>query len=280
MGTLPIVHSPWSAREARTLAREGFSKEGHAFRAAVLGALRSPACCCLLRTTGFHEFGDPADTQAFVTALTGLLGQVSDDNRGTTGNYVDRVEPTDPDGSDITVGLGECEAHSDESSKLLPEDIVILWCVRQASAGGASRIWASPRLRPHLGDAEATLREPEFLFGGNGRVPGRVVKAPVLYGSDGIRFRLGALRSGHEVCHRPLRPDQEQAVQRLIEAFTKVQPTELLLQPGEALVMLNRRVLHARTSFSDRRRLLLRTRCFNPEMSNSQHDQARWYRSG
>jgi hypothetical protein len=254
------------------------------FKKDVLNALSCPLHACIVRSTHLVDLKDPDLMRSYVTALTSFFGRVSDNNRFSeqSGVFVDMVQPTDPRGQDLTFRLGQCEPHSDESSKRLPEDIVILWCVRPADSGGASKIWTSTLLQAEMRLHQAgdqflkILYEPEFLFGGRLRVPRRVLKAPILFGVDGIRFRLGTILDGHDVSRRPLLLRQQQALRALLAAIHEVEPCEYTLQPGEALFILNRRTLHARTSFSDCQRLLLRTRCFCDEISNSNFDQAQW----
>ncbi|MEU9509729.1 TauD/TfdA family dioxygenase [Micromonospora sp. NPDC048170] len=237
----------------------------------------------VLRGTGFETLDGP-QRGAYIRRLTGLFGQISDSNRfsETSNVFVDMVAPTEPGSADPTFSLGECEAHSDESSKPRPEDVVLLWCVRPAEKGGESLFWPAAELRRAIGATAGgaalieELDRDQFLFGGKLRNPPRVLRAPIFFPGDGIRFRLGSLQDAGEVSGRPPTKEQRAAIEALSDAVAGTAPYRYRLEAGEALVLMNRKMLHARTDFVDDRRLLLRTRCFNDELSNSRHDQAAW----
>lgn len=238
---------------------------------------------CVVRNAGFAWL--PLSWRGeYVKAVARLFGTISDNNRFSAHSnvFVDEVKPTDPGGKDVTFTLGACEAHSDESSKLVPEDIVLLSCVRPARDGGASCVWpasdleAFVRARPGGRDLVEVLREPSFPFGGRLRNPPRVLRAPILFGADGIRFRLGSLEDGLEVTGQELAGPRKQALAELMHAIEAIDPFRNALEADDLLIMLNRRVLHSRTDFTDRDRLLLRTRCFNDAVSNRAQDNARW----
>lgn len=241
-------------------------------------------CACVIRGTRFLDSPDLDTARSYVHALSSLFGAVSDNNRFSekSGTFVDAVEPRHPDGQDLTFRLGECEGHSDESSKILPEDLVFLWCVRPAAAGGTSLMWRAAdletRIRRKPGGPELarTLREPDFLFGGKLRLPRRVLKGPVLFGIDGIRYRLGTIQDGFDAAGIKPTDLQEKALQALAEEISGGPAVHHDLAAGEALVLLNRRTVHARSDFSDIRRLLFRTRCYNPSLSVSEFDPACW----
>jgi Taurine catabolism dioxygenase TauD, TfdA family len=249
----------------------------------VFDLLSSSPHACVVRNAGFAGLPAPQRGE-YVKAIAHLFGEISDNNRFSARSnvFVDEVKPTEPGSRDVTFTLGACEAHSDESSKLVPEDIVILWCVRPARDGGASCVWpasdleAFVRARPGGQELVAVLREPGFPFGGRLRNPPRVLRAPILFGTDGIRFRLGSLRDGLEVTGQELAGPHKQALAEMIQAIEAIDPFCNALEADDLLIMLNRRVLHSRTDFTDRDRLLLRTRCFNDTVSNRAQDNARW----
>lgn len=251
-------------------------------RQQVLGFLSSSTPCCILRGTRFMEVPE-ADRRQYVAELALLFGSLSDSNvfgeRSRT--FVDDVRPSQPESKDVTFQLGACEVHSDESSKVRPEDVVVLWCVRPADWGGSSLLYLTSDLIAEISNQSGSdmidvLRTPDFLFGGKLRQPPRVVRAPVLFGEDGVRYRLGTILDAAQVTSRPLRDEQQAALDALLSAIKAVPPYEFLLPAGDALVWMNRRALHSRSDFDDRQRLLYRTRCFNDELSNSTDDRAEW----
>jgi hypothetical protein len=251
-------------------------------REQVLAELVKPAGC-VLRGTGY--LGLPGEQiKPYVAELAALFGEVSDSNvvSERSGTFVDEVVPSDPTSKDVTFQFGAIEAHADESSKVRPEDVVVLWCDRPAEWGGDSLLWPAEQLMDNIaaqpdGDALIdVLRTPNFLFGGKLRKPPRLVKAPIFFGENGVRFRMGSLMDAAEVAERPLTEDQQRGIRALVSATETVPPVTLRLEAGDALVWLNRRGLHSRTDFTDRRRLLYRTRCYHDELSISGADQAEW----
>jgi hypothetical protein len=249
----------------------------------VLAALAAPPAACVIRGTRFTELYDEY-IKMYVSALAGLFGKVSDGNVDSehSGIFVDEVWPSDPASKDVTYQLGACEPHADESSKVLPEDVVALWCVRPAVCGGDSLLWTTADLVSEISRADGgeelvrVLRTPDFYFGGKLRQPPRLVRAPILFGTDGIRFRLGSIMDAADVAGRPLTQQQEAALKALIRATETVDPYRYALKAGEALIWMNRKAIHSRSDFDDTDRLLLRTRCFNERLSNSGDDDAEW----
>lgn len=244
-----------------------------------LSLLARPPHLCVLRGTRFTQLSE-GSRRVYIAALSSLLGHVSDDNRfsSRSGVVADEVRPLEPSGSDVTYTLGACEIHSDESSKPRPEDIVALWCVRPAEAGGASLVWSMRDVQARLAASSNgpglldLLRSHCFPFGGKLRQPPRVLLAPILFGEDGVRFRLGAIRDAFEVLRREPAPLERAALESFLAALAQAPAYEYRLESGEALLVMNRRTLHSRTDFSDTARLLLRTRCFNDRLSNSHQD--------
>ncbi|NYH77511.1 hypothetical protein FHR84_000825 [Actinopolyspora biskrensis] len=249
----------------------------------VVAQLSSDMPICVLRGTGYLDVGGE-DRKPYLAELAALLGYVSDSNvvDERSGTFVDEVRPSDPGSKDVTFQLGACEAHADESSKLVPEDVVGLWCARPAAEGGSNLVWLTGDLveniaaQPNGPELVETLRQPDFMFGGKLRQPPKVVRAPIFFGQDGVRFRLGSLQDAIEVTERPLSEKQEAALKALISATQTATPLEYNLDAGEALVWMNRKALHSRTDFDDRSRLLYRTRCFNDALSNTRDDRSEW----
>ncbi|MDC0742933.1 DegT/DnrJ/EryC1/StrS family aminotransferase [Polyangium mundeleinium] len=246
--------------------------------ASIAARLSCPPHFCVVQGVDWQRAA-PGRHRGLIVALLSLLGRVSDDNayNAHSGILTEDVRPTAPGSTDVTYRY-DCEVHADESSKPMPEDIVSLWSVRPAHDGGSNLIWSVQDIVRALeaqegGDhALRTLREARFPFGGKLRRPPRVLLAPILFGTDGIRFRLGAIADGFASLGREPTVEQVDAIDMLVHAITTTAPYEHLLGPGEALFLLNRRTLHARTLFTDPDRYLIKARAYNDELSNSRHD--------
>jgi hypothetical protein len=292
MPDLPVITAPFSSAQVRqaVAALSGNERldltgrpEFAALAEDVLAALAIPPAACVVRGTRFDELpGELA--KSYVAALAELFGKVSDGNVDSehSGVFADEVRPSDPGSKDVTYQMGACEAHADESSKVRPEDVVALWCLRPAAWGGDSLLWTAADLATEISGVEGgdklvrTLRTADFYFGGKLRQPPRLVRAPILFGADGIRFRLGSIMDAAEVAGRPLTDAQEAALKALIRATETVDPYRYALRAGDALIWMNRKAIHSRSDFDDTSRLLLRTRCFNERLSNSDDDEAEW----
>ena len=206
-----------------------------------------------------------------------LLGDLSHSNVSDdkSGKVVELVRPLQNEGRDVTYTLGACEPHADESSKPAPEDVACLWCVKQARWGGATVIWPSRKLMSVIASMRdgdvllRLLRTKRFPFGGKLRQPPRDLMSPILFGEDGIRFRLGTIEDAFAVLKQEPDSEQSLALHALLGAIRSTTPFGWRLVPGEALIVLNRRVLHAREDFDDTERCLIRTRLYNPRLSNS-----------
>lgn len=237
----------------------------------------------VLRGTRFMDVPDDHRRQ-YISALSSLFGSPSDSNVDSdrSGTYVDAVVPSDPSSRDVTVQLGECEAHADESSKLQPEDVVALWCARPASdGGGESELWPTTSIRAWILERYGEhvvedLRRPQFHFGGKLRQPPRVLRAPILFGEEGVRFRRGTLEDAIDVLSEKPGEHLVRAIDAVSSSTNELEPFRYAMSAGDAVVWMNRKFLHARTDFTDTERLLYRTRCYNEALSNSNDDTAEW----
>jgi hypothetical protein len=240
--------------------------------------LAKPPYFCVLRRFPWvdlpqHEF------HQVVTTLMAPLGYLSDDNAylANSGIFADDVRPIDPNSSDVTYSF-DCEVHADESSKPVPEDIVTLWCANPGGDGGGSLVWSVEEVVESLratsdGEAhERVLRGKRFPFGGKLRKPPRVLLAPILFGSAGVRFRLGALQDAFDVLGSAPDAAEQSAIDAFLTAIRSTPAYSFSLARGEVSVMMNRKTLHSRTPFSDPDRWLIRVRINNEMLSNSRED--------
>ncbi|WP_345816671.1 TauD/TfdA family dioxygenase (plasmid) [Paraburkholderia sp. PREW-6R] len=248
---------------------------------AILRRLAKPPHFCVVRSFPWVDLS-PGQYHATITALVSLLGDISNDNAYGSKTVADDVRPIDPLSSDVTYSF-DCEVHADESSKPKPEDIVTLWCVRQANRGGTSFVWSVAevlgqlRSMPDGLNTEQMLRDHLFPFGGKLRRPVRVLLAPIVFGRAGIRFRLGAILDAFDVLSRSPSIEEESAIAGLLEAIRRTPAYEFNLERGEVSCMMNRMTLHSRATFSDESRWLIRCRLNNAAYSNTCEDRdARW----
>lgn len=228
-------------------------------------ALDGPSHFCVLR--GVTRPGlTLAQSKLLLTTVVATVCEVSDNTAYSThsGSFADEVRPSNKPTTDPTYQF-DTEVHADESSKLRPEDVVALFAIRPAQDGGDSLIWpvsdVVAALRDRHGDEMlAFLRSHRFPFGGILRQPPRILRAPILFAKDGVRFRLGGIMDALQVLDVTPTAEEERALAAFVDAVRRVPPYRFAVGAGDGVVMLNRQTLHSRTVFHDPQRLLLRIR--------------------
>jgi hypothetical protein len=263
------------AQVARRLANS--MPEVAAFRDEVRATLARPQHFCVLRGIETNHLSLD-DAKLLLTTLIATICNVSDNTAYAehSGSFSDEVRPSQQLTSDPTYQF-DTEVHADESSKLTPEDIVALWAIQPAADGGDSQLWAMSDITDCIASdyGPRTLRflkAHRFPFGGILRKPPRIVRAPILFGADGVRFRLGGIMDAFQVLGQTPTPEEEAALLAVRAAIRKVPPYQFKVGAGQGVIMLNRQTLHSRTRFRDPKRLLLRIRGFSDAFSVSRQD--------
>lgn len=191
------------------------------------------------------------------------------------GRVVWPVAPTGPSSASspratFSTRAGAAGFHTDAQYHDHPEDYVCLFVVRPASDGGLTRLLPvetaifALKTRSDSAGLVDLMSRPLWRW----RIPAEfAVTAPVdaapfpalpAAGSVRIRWRSDNLD--------PALPGPLHDAASLIDTvFNCAQgAVELRLRPGDVLIVDNHRVMHARTWFSDPRRLLLRVRLWRP----------------
>jgi alpha-ketoglutarate-dependent taurine dioxygenase len=176
---------------------------------------------------------------------------------------------------------GEAPFHTDNSWVMDPEQYFALLVIRPADDGGESVLWpVADLLRDFAQTREGpaairTLREQPFpfampvVFRSETESAAKVtphVTSPVILSRSTLRYRYDVLKAGFQVRPDLATAERVEAVERFNEFITGVRrsaPT-IRMEAGDLLVANNYTVLHARTDFTDPRRLLLRARMSLP----------------
>ena len=161
----------------------------------------------------------------------------------------------------FSLRTGAAALHTDAQYRRVPEDLVCLFAVRRAADGGATRLLsacdavAAVRRHPLGAQVLARLGRPVW----NWATPEPFATEPafraaVLPGDGTVRWRPDNLSCS-------VGP-RARAVAKLFTDLVEAAPvvTEFMLASGDMVIIDNRRALHGRTAFTDRRRLLLRVR--------------------
>jgi alpha-ketoglutarate-dependent taurine dioxygenase len=217
---------------------------------------------------GVPVAGAAAELESTLLGLGALLGRpLPQDGRGS---IVDAVRDERSRGVRGAKTNRSLPYHTD-MAHVVP-DAFILLAVRQARGGGESRLvsghTAANELLRTAPDRLARLGR-DFQFDRSQDAPpgeSPVQAAPVFQQAAGVvsvRYNRARIHRGHRISGRPLSEEDEACLDALDEVLaTERYALDLFLKPGDALVVNNRVLLHARTAFTDDEaglgRLLLR----------------------
>jgi hypothetical protein len=214
-----------------------------------------------------------SEIELMYTAIAARLGRsIVQDTRGT---LIDRVENRGASYDDIAVRGYTTNA------KLTPHcdsgDLVALLCVRQAKSGGKNTIASSMAIYNELLTYHPEMLAPlargfHYNIRGNGP-PGQyrdftAHRVPVYSYHEGklsCRFNAKAILTSEQLPGvHPLSSQEKAAVNKVAELSVRPDlSVDVLLEPGDLLLLCNHSVFHTRDAFEDwedteRRRLLLR----------------------
>ena len=177
--------------------------------------------------------------------------------------------------------------HTDSAFRTIPEKYFALWTIRAASDGGNSTAINVEELIQHLATSVSGRQCLEILHSYNFpfAVPAafathpdeiEIIEAPILTMGDGasqdsspnvlansplIRFRLDTIMKGFKHCPELETPERLWAVKYFDRVLnTYPDKLEFKLNDGDVAFFNNHTMLHGRTAFGDRKRLLLRIR--------------------
>jgi len=234
----------------------------------------------------FPVVGRPeSDISADLEALVSRLGTVT--THGASRQTIWRIAPRPNLGHVPTFSEADGEApfHTDNSWVREPEQYFALLVIRPADDGGESLLCPVPELLRDFAQtrqgpaALRTLSKCQFPFAmpvvfrsdaeGAAKVT-PVLTAPVVMSPSSLRYRYDVLQAGFRA-----RPDLATAESvHVVEAFNdflvgvRHNAPSTLLERGDLLIANNYTLLHARTDFTDPRRLLLRARIARTELRN------------
>lgn len=232
--------------------------------------------CVVLRNLGYDRF--PQELRdTLVLALTQTVGRPTDHNADKRVMWP--IRPRDEEAkrpvdykTTFSEEAGEAPLHTDSAFAAVPEKYNCLYVVKKAEDGGGLSVLLNvPRLVKELEqtldgrECLDILRAREFPF----RVPDaffkgeRLISAPVLGMGDQpfVRFRHDCLMAGFALREDLRTNDRLWAIEHFRAAAESSEARlTYMLQEDEAIVMNNHTILHARTSFTDRERHLIRVR--------------------
>lgn len=210
----------------------------------------------------------PIDTNDPFIRMARALGNLSLEGVSTTSNTLEdgcvhlvmrHQRPViDPFGNVITSTTNlDFQLHSDEYFSTNPATFLLLLCVRQSLHGGDSLISLIDSVIPLLDDDTRRLLEDPVY-------PSKIGPVPILIRSEAgyrVRFNQLEMRRAEQGGFAPVcDAAHSEVLARLIDSAMK-RAIQFRLQPGDCLVVENRKVLHGRVGFEDTpTRLLKRLR--------------------
>ncbi len=196
--------------------------------------------------TGVALVDGLSTTPGTVLTFANTLGIVRETNYGDLFDVRAEPEPINLAYSSVALPL-----HTDNPYRDPAPTVQILHCLMPAADGGATRLadgWAAAdQLRSEAPDAFDALSTTVVRFRFNGE-PGvdLMAERPILdVGPDGV---LRSIALNHRSLVTPLSGQLAASFAQLVRRLD-ANAIELTLQPGEAIVFDNRRVLHARRGF-------------------------------
>ncbi|MEO3812670.1 TauD/TfdA family dioxygenase [Sphaerisporangium sp. B11E5] len=212
----------------------------------------------VLSDAPFLPHGRP-DPEGVLRIATGFGRPSSRDG----GREIWTVAPrTTRPGATFSMRAGGAAFHTDAQYHSRPEDVICLFVVRPAADGGdtmlltARDVVATLRRDPAGETALERLAQPVWTWTPpdvfSRKAAAAVPPMPVLPGDGTVRWRRDNLG--------PLCPPQAQAATVLESGLRRAPATRLSQNPGDVIVIDNRRTLHGRTPFTDPERRLLRVR--------------------
>ena len=209
------------------------------------------------------------DLETMLVALASQFGSIAPQN--LVGDTVRRVV----DRSRLAASSPAAQGHRGNAG-MLPHsdsaDLVGLLCVRSAKNGGASKISSAGAVFKRLVDNHVELIDPlltGFYFDMSGKNHRGVSSNPIPVfqaESDQLtcyynrnRIIMGSQKAGVQLSEVELRTVERVATLALAADLSLT----LMLQPGDLLLLNNKRILHGRDAYndwadSDRKRMLLR----------------------
>lgn len=182
----------------------------------------------------------------------------------------------DPDATVVRTfsqALGEAAYHTDTQYFKKPEDYFGLFCIESDIPGkGTNQLVHVDNVIEMLVDSQNGQALTELSRPYPFRVPSaftesgkdsdiEVTWAPIVDEENRtIRYRRDTIASALTVPGIEVTADQHAALRALESVLAVLQPVEHHLQPGEAVIINNKRLLHARTAFDDPHRFLYRVR--------------------
>jgi hypothetical protein len=237
----------------------------------IVNILESEQKFVVIKNLPFRNYPRPLIDYLFAS-LSLCLGNITVHN--SSNNPIWDVTLRDTGGREPTFSELNVEAplHTDSAFRLVPEKYFGLWAIQTARRGGKSTAIEIERVIEFL-KASALGRQcldllssrkfpfcvpPAFATTQQGV---EIIQAPILGDSPSIRFRIDTLMAGFK--HHPelATPERLWAVKYFEGALNNCPDRlEFKLNDGDVVFFNNHTMLHGRTAFSDRKRLLLRIR--------------------
>lgn len=227
----------------------------------------------ILHNTGTEKFRAEI-SQLTTLAISSVFGNPTrTDQKDQRIVWPIHYDPDTPLERTYSQSLGEAAFHTDTQYFTEPERFFGMYCVVADVPGkGTSELIDGNELvatyRERHGDKALSVLGRNYPF----KVPSVFTKrasdedlevtwAPIYDSEDRmIRYRHDTITDALRLTGSQIDDDQQNAIDRIEELLAEIEPVRYHLMPGDAVLIDNHRVLHARTAFDDPERLLYRVR--------------------
>lgn len=232
----------------------------------------------VLHNTGVNELCDES-AQLVSISIASIFGYATKTDRKL--EQIAWPIKYDPDSTVVRTfsqSLGEAAFHTDTQYFEHPEEYFGLFCIEADELGkGTNELITAGEIAKRYKltygkDGFGVLRQ-KYPF----KVPSvftktgsdsdiEVVWAPIFSGESAIRYRKDTINGALEVTGVQISDAQHEALGRIEKIIDEVEPSSYHLQPGDAILVNNLKLLHARTAFDNPDRFLYRVRMTENEV--------------
>lgn len=253
------------------------SEPTHSELTSLKPALENPGVG-VLHNTGVDQLDDES-AQLISISIASIFGRPTKTDRKL--EQIAWPIKYDPDTKVVRTfsqSLGEAAFHTDTQYFEHPEEYFGLFCIKADEIGkGTNELIAASeiaeRYKTAYGESEFDVLKEKYPF----KVPSvftktgkdsdvEVVWAPIFNGESAIRYRKDTINGALKAAGVQISDAQHEALGRIESIIDEIEPSRYHLQPGDAILVNNLKLLHARTAFDNPERFLYRVRMTEDEI--------------
>lgn len=235
-------------------------------------ALRDRSSIIIFHNTGVDQCADEA-AQLLSISLAALYGEPTKTDRKLEQiAWPIRYDPVTTVTKTFSQSLGEAAFHTDTQYFASPEEYFGLFCINADTPDkGTSEFISAAAIaeayKAEYGEMGFSVLSRPFPF----KVPSvftetgsdkdvEIIWAPIFTKDTNIRYRKDTIKAAIDAANIDLDDAGIEALERVEDVIRGIEPIRYHLQPGDAVLVNNLKLLHARSAFDDPDRFLYRVR--------------------